>query len=243
MLEIVGDSHTNALIEAASKFRQEKRLVSRHGEIRMGQLGYGYHFLEPFFACEGEDVRFTQDVASNVFAKLNPESPHVIQPNDARRFVFVFGLYPSFGFNAEHWQAHSPAIGASGRQFVSASAFAAIVDQIVKPPLAFFERLQAMNVRFSVASCCPIPSSYSRLARKTNFIDGEIALIYSRFRDHVCRKLDRVGVVYHLPPAEVYDDSGSMLDEYAKSPADYHANAAYGSLMLAKILREVDQLA
>jgi CRP-like cAMP-binding protein len=33
------------------------------------------------------------------------------------------------------------------------------------------------------ASCCPVPTSYQKIANKLNFADGEIAFIYNRFRD------------------------------------------------------------
>jgi hypothetical protein len=242
MLEILGDSHILALRDAAVQ-AGNGGFRSRHGQIRIGQLGHGYSFLEPFFAVEGRDVAFTQDAARTTFQKLNQDLPPVIVPNDPRRFVFVFGLYPSFGFNAEHWTTHTAAIWANDRQFVTRSAFTAIIEETVKQPLAFFRRLAAMDVRFSVASCCPVPANYHRLARKSNFADREVAHIYNRFRDHVGARLGELGIVCHLPPAEVYDADGAMLDTFAKSPGDYHANSAYGKLMLSKILQETDVLA
>jgi hypothetical protein len=242
MLEIIGDSHIQALRDGALKAGQDG-IRSRHGQIRIAQLGHGYNFLEPFFRFDGRAVAFTQDGARTTFAKLNQDHPPVIELQDVRRFVFVFGFYPSFGFNAEHWTTHTAALWSPDRQLVTRSAFAAIIEETMKEPLAFFRQLIALKVRFSVASCCPAPASYHRLAGKSNFAEGEVALIYNRFRDHVCARLDDLGVPYHLPPAEVYDASGAMLDHFAKTPGDYHANAAYGTLMLSKILQETDALA
>lgn len=242
MLEIVGDSHVIALSDAARLAGAKNSFASRHGPIRIGQLGHGYHFLKPFFACDGESVSFTQDAAKSVFRRLNPDAPHVIQREDPRRFVFVFGLYPSSGFNAEHWTDHTAAIWSEDRQFVSKCAFDAIIDETLKESMAFFRQLKMMNVRFSVASCCPVPASYQKLAGKKNFAAHEVAFIYNRFRDRAASRLDALGVSCHLPPAEVYDAHGAMVDAFVKRPGDYHANPDYGRLMLSKILREVDRL-
>lgn len=242
MLEIVGDSHIIALIDAVPHLRKKSQFQSRHGEIRMAQLGHGYHFLQPFFASIDGNIEFTQDVAKNIFQKLNADGLPYIEKNDARRFVFVFGFYPSFCINAEHWLAHTTAIWDSQRQFVTQAAFTAIIDEALKQPMMFFEHLLDMNVRFSVASCCPVPASYHRIARKMNLVDNELALIYSRFLRYAADKFDRLEIPYHLPPAEIYDKNGAMWDLFAKSPGDYHANAAYGRLMLTKILQDLDQL-
>ncbi|MBB4952789.1 hypothetical protein H4S14_000831 [Agrobacterium vitis] len=165
-----------------------------------------------------------------------------IQPNDERRFVFVFGLYPSFCFNPEHWLSHTVAPWADGRQFVSKSAFSAIIDHYSQFALAFFKQLQSMNVRFSVASCAPIPASYHKFKQQTHWADYEIALIYNWYLERVAGKLEAMGIVCHRPPEEVYDEIGAMRDEFAKTPGDYHGNAAYGRLMLQKIFSEINPL-
>lgn len=242
MLEIVGDSHVVALSDAARRPEAKGSFTSRHGTIRMAQLGHGYHFLAPFFSSDGESVSFTQDAARSVFRQLNPDAPDVIQRDDRRRFVFMFGLYPSLGYTADHWTKHTAAIWSQDRQFVSKSAFDAIIDETLKQSMAFFRQLKAMNVGFSVASCCPIPAGYQKHAGKKTFAQHEVALIFSRFRDRAVSRLEALGIRCHLPPPEVYDAHGSMLDAFAKKPGDFHANPNYGRLMLAKILREVDSL-
>ncbi|WP_137132526.1 hypothetical protein [Rhizobium sp. FY34] len=239
MLEIIGDSHILALRDAGIE-AGNGAMRSKHGQIRIAQLGHGYNFLEPFFSFDGKNVAFTQGPAKSTFERLNKDQAPVIQPNDARRFVFMFGLYPSFGFNVDHWKRHTAASWDADRQFVTQSAFNAIIDETVKQPLAFFRTLADMKVRFSVASCCPVPASYHRLTGAKTFVDREIPLIYNRFRDHVAGRLEKMGIPCHLPPPEVYDENGAMLDSFAKSPGDYHANPAYGRLMLSKILAETD---
>jgi hypothetical protein len=236
MLEIVGDSHVIALADAM----RLGSCVSSHGPVTLAQMGHGYNFLEPFFACDGDTVSFTQPPAIAVFEKINPDAPSVIVRNDLRRFVFMFGLYPSFGFDAKNWMTHTVAPWSRDRQFVSTRAFDLIIDETLKEPMAFFQTLVGLNVRFSVASCSPVPASYQRLAGKTNFADGEVAFIYNRFRDRAVAQLAAMGVMCHLPPAEVYDENGAMHDIFAKSPGDYHANPTYGRLMLDKLLGELE---
>jgi hypothetical protein len=238
MLEIIGDSHIIALSEAV----RHEPLSSRHGDIRIAQMGHGYNFLEPFFAIEDDTVSFTQPPAKAIFETINPNGPSVILRNDPRRFVFMFGLYPSFGFDQKHWTSHTAAIWSRDRHFVSKSAFDVIIDETLKEPMSFFRALHDMNVRFSVASCCPVPASYQRIAHKLNFADGEIAFIYNRFRDRATERLNAMGIVCHHPPQEAYDEHGAMHDVFAKQPGDYHANARYGRLMLEKVLRETDAL-
>jgi len=154
----------------------------------------------------------------------------------------VFGLYPSFGFSAEHWMTHSAASWSSDRHFVSQSAFNVIIAHLLAQPMAFFRQMKSMGVRFSVASCCPVPASYDLHANKTNFAAHEITFIYSSFRDRAVDELARMGITCHLPPQAIYDEHGAMLDMYAKQPGDYHANPEYGRLMLTKILAEVEGL-
>jgi hypothetical protein len=237
MLEIVGDSHIIALAEAI----KHVSFNSRHGQLRIAQMGHGYNFLEPFFSVDNDTVAFTQAPAKAIFEKINPDHPTVICRNDPRRFVFMFGLYPSFGFDQKHWTTHTAAIWSQDRQFVSKSGFDAIIDHTLKEPMSFFRTLRGMNVEFSVASCCPVPSSYQRLAGKTQFADGEIAFIYNRFRDRATAQLEDMGIAYHHPPTSVYDADGAMLDVFAKQPGDYHANVEYGRLMLEKILQDLEQ--
>lgn len=239
MLVIVGDSHISAMRDAFLQRQDANEYRSSRGDIRIAQLGYGYHFLEPFFEVRDHGVGFTQDTARAVFTRLNFDGVPVIEPNDSRSFVFVFGLYPSLGFNQKYWKTHTAAIWAEDRQFVSQAAFDAIIDDLTRQPMAFFEKLLSMGVRFSVASCCPVPASY-KTGADDPFEEHEISFIYDRFRDRVCAKLDALGIAYHLPPREIYDEHGAMRDEFALSPGDYHANADYGRLMLAKILREID---
>lgn len=240
MLLIVGDSHTAALRQAYLKERHSGMFLSRHGHIEIAQLGYGYHFLEPFYAAEGNGLAFTQPPAKAVFTKINPNSPSVILPGDPRTFVFMFGFYPSFACEARHWRTHTVASQTAGRHYVSEKAFLAIIKDITREPLAFFERLQSMNVRFSVASCCPVPSSYCGGEPRESMAAGEIATMYNRFRDYVADQLKFRGIVYHLPPQEVYDEHGAMLPMFSRALGDHHANADYGKLMLLKILRETD---
>lgn len=241
MLEFIGDSHIIALRDAAMEPGMRAKLVAQ-GPLRMAQLGHGYNFLEPFFSAEASSLAFTQDAANKVFRQINHDMPGVIERNDRRRFVFVFGLYPSFGFNAEHWMSHTAALWSADRQFVSKSAFDAIIDETLKEPMSFFTTLKSMNVRFSVASCCPIPASYQTLAGKTNYAENEVAFIYNRFRDRTTERLNAQGIFCHHPPAEVYDENGAMRDEFVKAPGDYHANPEYGRLMLSKIMKEVASL-
>ncbi|MDO1581021.1 hypothetical protein [Rhizobium oryzicola] len=241
MLEIIGDSHLIALMDAANAVGPQ-RLASRHGPIRMAQLGHGYHFLEPFFTVDSAAVHFTHADARRIFETINDGDTGGIRANDPRRFVFMFGFYPSYGFNAEHWTIHTAAPWVQDRLFVTKSAFNAVIDETLTQPLAFFKCLKERNVRFSVASCCPAPASYHVLAKKTNFADGEVAFIYNRFRDRMAGYLDELGIPYHLPPAEIYDQDGAMLDRFSKSPGDYHANLEYGIKMLAKILQETELL-
>lgn len=238
MLEIVGDSHVIALVDAM----RQGSCTSSHGPVTLAQMGHGYNFLERFFAFDGYAVSFTQPPAIAVFEKINPNAPAVIVRNDSRRFVFMFGLYPSFGFDAKNWMAHTVAPWSRDRHFVSKHAFDLIIDETLKEPMAFFRTLVGMNVRFSVASCSPVPASYQKLAGKTNFADGEVAFIYNRFRDRAVAQLTAMGVICHLPPEEVYDEYGAMHDTFAKSPGDYHANPTYGRLMLDKLLGELEAL-
>ena len=240
MLLIVGDSHTAALRQAYLKERHTGIFHSRHGHLEIAQLGYGYHFLEPFYAPEGDGLAFTQPPAKAVFSKINPDTPAVILPNDSRTFVFMFGFYPSFGCEPRHWRCHTVTAQAAGRHYVSEKAFLAIIKDVTREPLAFFDRLQSMNVRFSVASCCPVPSSYRGNERSETMATGEIAMMYNRYRDHVADQLKSRGILFHLPPAEAYDEHGSMFDRFSRAPGDHHANVDYGKLMLAKILRETD---
>lgn len=237
MLEMIGDSHIIALAEATKHIS----FTSRHGQWRIAQMGHGYNFLEPFFSVENDAVAFTQPPAKAIFQKINPDHPAVICRDDPRRFVFMFGLYPSFGINEKHWTTHTAALWSGDRQFVSESGFNAIIDHTLNEPLSFFRTLVSMNVDFSVASCCPVPASYQRLAGKTQFADGEIAFIYNRFRDRATALLGDLGIACHHPPASVYDEDGAMFDVFAKQPGDYHANVEYGRLMLEKILLEVEQ--
>lgn len=238
MLEIIGDSHIIALSDAT----RIGGFSSRHAPIRMAQLGHGYNFLEPFFSADEEKISFTQAPARAMFQKINPELPDGIVKNDDRRFVFMFGLYPSFGFNQENWAAHTTVAWSRDRQFVSESAFNAVIDETLKEPMAFFQALTEMNVRFSVAACCPVPASYQKHAQKSLFSEHEVAFIYNRFRDRGTQRLSSMGIFCHHPPKEVYDDNGAMLDIFAKQPGDYHANPEYGRLMLTKILKEQDEL-
>ena len=242
MLEIVGDSHLIALADAAQLPEMKPLLSGWENRIRLAQLGNGYDFFSPFFSVKGDAVSFTQAPALRNFRQINPDMPDAIVRDDPRRFVFMFGLYPSLGFNAEHWMTHTVAPWSGDRHFVSQSAFNTIIDHLLAQPMAFFRQLKQMNVRFSVASCCPVPASYHLLAQKTNFAAHEITLIYDRFRDHAAQRLAEMGVFCHFPPKEVYDEYGAMLDIYVKRPGDYHANPAYGRLMLAKILTEVESL-
>jgi hypothetical protein len=243
MLEIIGDSHVVALSEAVHELgSQADVLARRHGGLSFGYLGHGFEFLQPFFARDGDNIVFDNERMREVFQRVNPKHPAAIQPNDERRFVFVFGLYPSFCFNAEHWKAHTGASWSQDRQFVTKSAFSVIIDHAVQYAMAFFEQLLAMNVKFSVASCCPIPASYQKNVQQDHWADYEVALIYNRFLIHVGSKLDAMGILCHRPPMEVYDDVGAMRDEFARSPKDYHGNAAYGRLMLQKIFTEINHL-
>lgn len=242
MLEIVGDSHIIAMVDAMNQPGKSSTFSSRHGPIRMGQLGHGYNFLEPFFSFNDDGVYFTQPPAHEIFSRMNRDGSSSIVRNDPRRFIFVFGLYPSFGFNAEHWTKHSAATWSKNRQFVSKSAFNKIIDNVLQEPMSFFHRLKEINVKFSVASCCPVPASYQHNTNNTVFAENEVAHIYNSFRDRAVNLLTSMGVTTHLPPDEVYDVNGAMLDKFSKSPRDYHANPAYGRLMLEKILSEVDTL-
>lgn len=240
MLIIIGDSHTAAIRQAYLEDRHTGAFASRHGEIQIAQLGYGYHFLEPFYTIEDGAVAFTQPPAKAVFSKINPNTPSTIRADDPRTFVFVFGFYPSYGCEARHWTSHTAALGLGGRHYVSEAAFLAIVRDITREPLAFFDKMQSMNVRFSVASCCPVPRSYWSGERRAVLADGENPMMYNRFRDYVAGQLDDRGIAYHLPPAEAYDDQGAMPERFTRAHGDHHANTDYGRLMLSKILRETN---
>lgn len=243
MLEIIGDSHVVALGEAFQAFESEGHaLAQQPGGICFGYMGHGYEFLRPFFSCEGDNVVFDGAQMRRMFETVNPHHLPFIQPNDERRFVFVFGFYPSLCFSDEHWLSHTVAPWAGDRQFVTKSAFSAIIDHYAQFAIAFFKQLQSMNVRFSVASCCPIPASYHKLRQQSHWADCEIALIYNWYLERVAGRLEAMGIVCHLPPAEVYDEIGAMRDEFAKTPGDYHGNLVYGRLMLQKIFKEINNL-
>lgn len=244
MLVVVGDSHAIALraglelLEAAGG----PAFAERHGEVVAGQLDHGYRFLSRFYDVSGDAVEFSNERAHGFFERLvSPTVPRILR-NDPRRFVFCFGFHPSGSILAKHWSAHTCAIDrASSKQYVTEAALAAFVRSYNAWIIRFLKVLQSFHVRFSVASCNPLPPECLSHWETETFAQDEILAYHNRFRDSFRKQLDALGMRYHLPPASVYDERGRMWQRMAqdRSEGDYHANAEYGRLMMEHILSEV----
>lgn len=161
-------------------------------------------------------------------------------------WVFVMGTHNLRILRGKFWCNAAPStLQLEGKRPVSAAVLDKIIQSDQKNILNFFADVKKVGARFIVASCPP--------ARRDRVIDHfgipvEVArYVNRRALGSLYQWLERQNIPTVLPPESSMDEDGFLRPEFAQSRTftnkidKSHANAAYGDLMIRKIMATIKQ--
>lgn len=237
MIVIAGDSHCNALGRALddSENADVAGLKTRFGAIAVRTILSGNRFQQPFFRLQDDAITF-EFGAHKFFAEMTG-TDGCIRRGDPNYYVFSMGFHPTILVRQEFWKDFTILSGVSGKNFVSAAAFAALVREENKHVINFAKSLKALQI-----SCVFVIAPSIRQAmidRQKKYAEAaELISVHRNFVGVMRSEFDAIGMPYLSPP-ETTEESGILKQAYdIKSATDvHHANTAFGSLTLREIAR------
>ncbi|RVN12654.1 hypothetical protein CN112_07070 [Sinorhizobium meliloti] len=230
---IIGDSHVNALREAAGRLsKSDMEAVGR--SLNIGSLGTGSLALVPFCRAHKGRVFFSDGRYNRAFTNLTGGSHFQADVE----YGVLFGFHSLPVVTDDTWRTSAPWRVAKKHGLSPVSS--AVIDEMVcdnnQHIYELYEYLISFRVQFFVISAPPIRADHPFFKE----VDCKLALaVDHEFRASASTFFRDRGVEVIFPPADVYDKDGFMRDDLArKEPKDFHhGNASYGEIMLRHILK------
>lgn len=228
-LHICGNSHVRALRGAAEDMKAEGLTA----DLVVFPLGTADNEEHPFSTVENGRVFLT----NRRFRKKLKQFFGFTTFEPDQRWGLCLGDHHARIFHNPLWERAAPSwMNMKGMQPISEDLFTRIYENDQKHIYAFLEQLVETGVRpFVISSPWPVRQDVELTGIRTA---PEIAkAIDTRARVLFAKWLSERGIEIVTPPAETADDDGMLKPEYAKGGDDpYHANFAYGRLMMRKVL-------
>lgn len=227
---ITGDSHTGALRRGLD--RLAARGWDSHGvDVEVVGMGTGARFIAPFFRDEGTCARI-------VDPEYQQRVPALPLPGDERAEI-AYGWSGLFHFakvwRDRTWADFRPPFHEGPGAPVSAGLLRSVVLDWFAPQLRLMEILRGTGAQvFVVESPRPF-RHHPALAR----LSPQAAISVDRFcRTLMLGEIERLGVGLVRIPPECLDAEGFMLAEWrsAREGDPHHANAAFGELMMRRVV-------
>ena len=230
-IRITGNSHTIALNQGLSQ-------VPEAQNFEIFGLGPGVHETTPFSTVENGKLRLTHSVyADNLkhFTGMDHFDPNSL-------WGLCLGTHNSRIYGHRCWldMAAPSALAGPGVQPVSTAMMRRIIQEDQRHIRAFLTQAREAGLKFFVISAPPPRAGHQNIIRGA---DAEILLTIDRqARAEFRMFLDSLSAPFIDYPAETADAQGLLRPDYAAGPLKngkrdpHHGNAAYGALMLQKIV-------
>lgn len=233
-ITITGNSHTIALNQGRN---QSPELTS----VEVFGLGPGVHETTAFSALKTDRVVLTQPVyAENLkrFTGLDHIDPD-------RFWGLCIGTHNSRIYGDRAWvKAAAPsAVASPAQRPVSIGQLQQIIAQDQQHINAFITQLKTVGIRFIVISGPPVRADHQNIIRRA--APETLLEVDRQARKHFQGMLLDLDVDFIDYPAETTDKMGLLRPEFAAGPLQngkrdpHHGNAAYGRIMLDKVLSEL----
>ncbi len=245
-LVILGDSHVTALGEGLVELKREGR-ISLPGEVHVLKVFNGPDTLERFFEATEGGVGFTDPRVGDALQGAISARVLVARESDDV-YALSMGLMTTLFVRLLDWRRYVPAAFAppTGKAMVVSEAVVrAIALSHNQHVLDFFAAVKLAGLRVVAISAPPLRLDAPVIA------DGgrpEVIQTLDRLaRAAVANELARLEVPVVDPPDEAYGDGpgGAFLrPEFHRVAVKdhHHGNAAYGRLMVAKVLAQAVEM-
>ncbi|PWE27440.1 hypothetical protein C4N9_17455 [Pararhodobacter marinus] len=232
---VAGNSHTVALAKGAQSVGASAAALQFFG------FGSGAIEVTPFSRREGNRVVMRdRDYAQNLRRATGDDgidASHV--------WAIVMGTHNYRIVRGHFWGEAAPS-ALAGTQLRPLSD--AVIDQIISDDQAqiraFLENLLLIGARFLVVSCPPLRRDTPNI--RAGMPTASLLDVDRRARASLLDWLDARDIPFVAPPEGVTDADGFLLPDFAQThtpsgtPDPHHANAAYGALMLEKLVAAID---
>lgn len=215
---LLGDSHVGVLGKAAQ---------ARQLRFGGGPLGAGRDFGVDFFDLAGPDVTFTDPELQRLYRQALAQLDAPALAGVPGPLVSSIGLSIHYLATAQNWACYQGPDGSFDTGFLDGPLFAAIIEALSRPALAFYEHALALGL--TVYAVLP-PQRVPALSDARVFMAAQ-ALLVARLQGLGVRLLDVRDAAN--------DDQGLQRPEYCEIDDPLHGNLAFGELLLERLLRQL----
>lgn len=230
---IFGDSHVAAL-KAGLDNIEAKGLIPKHIRISVRPLGVGGFLSTRFFEEKNGEIFFLNEQYRNNISKL---------PVDEETTLYGFSgnLHTTRVLRNIDWLNYAPFPLRLEEAPISSALLIKIFEDDQKYLLDFVDSLSRTGKKMFVVEA-PHPFRHHRFFSAVR--NEVISYIDTQYRLYVKKELNKRNIPFLLIPSECLDHEGFMLDRYrhTKKPDGHHANDEYGTIMMYKILQNINLL-
>lgn len=237
-IAIMGDSHTVALYEAwAAMSAEERASLAGDRTVTITMLAFGAKFLGPFHRLEEDHLQFTVEEMLQAHAKAAPREGGIIRRGDGRTYIVSLGFHGVALYNYPMWQNFTVSKSKQEKQYLSRAALRAMVFDLNKHILSFYDALQSLGLDYRAMLPPPLPRTYLEAKNHISFDDAEIIDLRAGYTDAFATLMKERGHEFIAPPEGITRD-GWLLPHLGQTRmvGDHHGNPTYGALMLRKVL-------
>jgi hypothetical protein len=214
---LLGDSHAGAIGEAAR---------ARQVPFSGGPLGSGREFAVNFFEWAPNDLVFLAPEAQQLYRQALAGANVQYMGALSVPLVSTLGLGLHVYATAHNWQCYQSPEGAFDPGFFDGPLFAALIDTVSAPALAFYEHVLALGITvFAVLPPQRVPVTAD-------------ARVFMAAQARLTAHLQRLGVRLVDVRGVASDASGLQRPAYCEVEDPLHGNLAFGELIIDRLLAE-----
>lgn len=229
MIYLTGESHIGCLMKAAAD-------RPKMDTIKFGAMGPGGKLSKDIFIPHPDRVAFGNPAVRHNMKALT--GTQAIMAGDAHLFGFSLGFHAFRVCQHRTWRTCAPAILAqtSGKQPLSDAVIDSLILEDNKYQRAFYDALKAIGVPCLVIESPPLQRNLPVMEKGA--APETIQYIFNRYRALTMAFMEDLGIDVIPFPEEARADDGFLRTELeTEREGDVrHANAAYGAMMLDKIM-------
>jgi hypothetical protein len=214
---LLGDSHAGAIGEAAR---------ARQLPFSGGPLGPGRDFATAFFELAAYDLVFLAPEAQQLYRQALADASVPRLGALTVPLVSTLGLGVHAHATAHNWACYQSPEGEFDPGFFNGPLFAALIDTLAAPALAFYEHTLALGLKvFAVLPPQRVPAT----------ADAQVFMAAQR---QLIARLQALGVRLIDVRALANDANGLQQPTYCQAEDPLHGNLAFGELIIDSLLAE-----